>query len=53
MGSVLSQWWNRVRPCACIVGYQETHNVRRLSAHPNHSPVDPSQQPLHDQLYVC
>lgn len=31
---------------------RNTHNVGRLSAHPNHGAVDPSQQPLHYQLDV-
>ena len=30
----------------------DTHNMGRLSAHPNHGPVDPSQQPFHYHLYV-
>lgn len=32
------QWWQRGR---------DTHNMGRLSAHPNHSPIDPSQQSFH------
>lgn len=33
-------------------GGSDTHDVGRLPAHPDHSPVDPSQQPLHHQLHV-
>lgn len=33
-------------------GGSNTHDVGSLSAHPDHGPVDPSQQPLHHLLYV-
>lgn len=33
-------------------GGSDTHDVGILSVHPDHGPVDPSQQPFHHLLYV-